>query len=395
MDPARCEPQHVRGDHIDRNASNFLGTHATANGIVTKMKQVRVFILGAGCSVNCGYSLGVGLGNQLHEFKQKLPKGYTRIRQRVSDTISLLETLPAIKTLDQLAKHLEDELAAKKRCETDTDDRILNAKIAISAMFVACEEQARAKVLPGYTRLLDSLFGGEPWQEAVSQSDAHVLSFNYDRVLEMAFLKHFKSFNHQQQGIYSGSVLNSGFNHRVNGGHDKVELIHGRFCFLKLHGSAGWWVRKAPGNQGSDECRRYWPAMPSVLDDLQDFEERLKENEGTHNTQPWEPLIAFPHEKQRAVKHETDFLADRYLEKIELHAATVLASATEVKIVGYSFAPIDSRHVVINMLSKIPENSKIIVWNPDVAAVQSRLEAYPTMRGRIAQGSLVFDSSLF
>jgi len=81
------------------------------------------------------------------------------------------------------------------------------------------------------------------------------------------------------------------------------------------------------------------------------------------------PLV----EKQRGVKGRTDFLADRYLEKIEAHAASVLATATEVRIIGYSFAPIDSRHVVNNLLSNIPRDSKVIVQNMDVATVRSRL----------------------
>ena len=220
-----------------------------------------------------------------------------------------------------------------------------------------------------------------------------MLSFNYDRLLEIAFLNFFRSANLQKSGTYERNVLNSGFNDRVDGGYDKVEPAPEHFCFLKLHGSAGWWVRKAAGNRERDELRRYWPARPSDQDDLRGIEQRLKDNQ--NQSQPWEPMIAFPHEKQRAIKAKTEFLADRYLEKIETHAATVLAAATEVKIIGYSFAPIDSRHVINNLLNKIPPDSRIIIQNTDVTAVRSRLEAYPNMRDRVQRGQVEFDPTPF
>ena len=372
---------------------------------MSEKKQVRVLILGAGCSAKCEYPLGIGLTKQLQEFHEDIPANCTHIRLSVSNTVNLMQRIPGIETLDQLAKQIDDDFLAWSAQrgsiiadqayldrERLTDQRILDAKIATSAMFVAREKNARKTGLLSYHHLLESLFGGEPWQVAVAESDCRVLSFNYDRLIEIGFLKYFKSFNPQQFGMYARDVLNSGFNDRVNGGYDKVEAVPNHFCFLKLHGSAGWWVKK-PDNCGNDE-RRYWPAMPSDEDDLQKIEQQLNVNE-KQKTQSWEPLIAFPHEKQRAVKGQTDFLADRYLEKIEAHAATVLAGATEVRIIGYSFAPIDSRHVVNNLLNRIPARSRIIIQNTDVASVRSRLEAYPTMSDRVQRGCVEFDPTPF
>ena len=69
--------------------------------------------------------------------------------------------------------------------------------------------------------------------------------------------------------------------------------------------------------------------------------------------------------------------------------------AFKVNIIGYSFAPIDSRHVVNNLLNKIPPDSRIIIRNPDVTTARSRLEAYPAMRDRIARGHVDFDPTPF
>src|SRR5437016_3157564 len=154
----------------------------------------RVFILGAGCSAKYGYPLGNALADQLKKFYRDIPNECARIKQSVSNTVNLMNGLSALETLDQLAKHLEEKLAAWDRTtgssddysnkEKQTDDQILNAKIATSAMFSVKEEKARETNFHGYKRLLDSVCGGEPWQEAVAQSDCRVLTFNYDRLIE-------------------------------------------------------------------------------------------------------------------------------------------------------------------------------------------------------------------
>ena len=362
-------------------------------------KQTRVFILGAGCSAKTGYPLGSDLTHQLQEFYWSIPIDCARIKQSASDTIALVKSLPTLKTLDQLAKRIDDEFlewSAERGSRTVdqiyldrerlADKQIRDAKVAISVMFVCREDDARRTGLASYKRLLDSVFGGEPWEVAVAESDCHVLSFNYDRLFEVAFHDYFKGFKPQQFGTYAKEVLNSGFSNRMNGGYDKIEPAPGHFCFLKLHGSADWWVRKAAGTRGQDECRLYWPTEPvlsaSAHNDHNYFR-RIEDLLNRNSTLPWEALIAFSHEKQRAIKRATDFLADRYLERIEAHAASVLATPTEVRVIGYSFAPIDSRHLVNNLLSKVQESARITVQNIAVATVQSRLEAYPRLRGRV------------
>lgn len=350
---------------------------------MSEMKRSRVFILGAGCSAKCGYPLGIGLTDQLQQFYWELLNDCARIKQSVSDTINLMKGVPSIETLDQLAKHLEEECGAHRQTEKQTDQQILNAKIATSAMFVAREEAAKKVDLQGYLNLIASIFGGDPWQIGIEMSNAHVLSFNYDRLFEISFQRYFAHFDPERFGLYSDAVLNSGFKRGNGYRYEMVQVGDNRFCFLKLHGSAGWWVRLRSGNKAKDECRLYCPACPERLNEpnLEKIEELLQKNEGC--LKPWEPLIAFPHEKHRAVKGETEFLADPYLEKIEACAARVLASSTEVRIIGYSFAPIDSRHVVDNLLNKIPDGASIAVQNKDIATVKSRLEAYPALRGRV------------
>lgn len=364
----------------------------------------KVFVLGAGCSAKFGYPLGIDLASELQRFFLEISDGCTVIKKSVTETISLLKALPAIEPLDQYAKHINDEFLVwesqyggghrdHETQERAADQKILDAKIAISAMFVAREEKARGTGLPGYQRLLDSVFGGEPWEEAVADSDCHVLTFNYDRLFVMMFLDHFRSFNPAKSGVYSENVLNTGFTNRLNGGYAKVEPVAGRSCFLKLHGSAGWWVKIPERNSGPDD-RLYWPAIPLGKVDLQEIDKMLQKPAATP-WNSWQPLIAFPHERESARARNTNFVWDPYLRKIEDHAASVLAGATGVRIIGYSFAPIDSRNVVNNLLTKIPADARIIVQNtPEgIQTVRSRLEAYPALSERVLK--VEFDPTPF
>ncbi len=260
-------------------------------------------------------------------------------------------------------------------------------------MFLDREEEARVAGLQSYKRFIASIFGGEPWQNAVQAADCHVLTFNYDRLFEIAFLDHFKSFDTRSVPLHGNSALNSGFNRRVNGGFDKIEPATERFNFLKLHGSAGWWVNRTLGEQ-----RSYWLAAVTQPTDIGEIETTLKKH-GVYSQDalnrlkalPWEPLITFPHEKQRSLKDKlTGFPYYPYIQQIWDQAARLLAAATEVKVIGYSFSAIDSRHMVNELLRKAIQCQKIVIQNPDVATVRANLASYTQVKER-----LEFDASLF
>jgi hypothetical protein len=333
-------------------------------------REKTVFILGAGCSANSGYPLGIGLTSQLNSFFSQIPDECRLVKRSVSNTTRIMDEMPGIETLDELSKKIEDNLKNHIGNEQQADEQILDAKIAISAMFVYREEKAKETGLPGYRNLIGKVFGGGQGEKAVAESDCHVLTFNYDRLFEIAFMGYFKTYLPQQFHLYAPDVLNSGFSDYYTGGYREIKITGGRFCFLKLHGSADWWVRRGAGNRGRDELRRYQPAIPMDRDYLQEIEKLL---EPTNKNYPHEPLIAFPHERQRANSSNVDFLGDPYLRKIEAHARTVLATANVVKIIGYSFAPIDCQQVISSFLNFIPSSARIVVQNKDIETVHSRL----------------------
>jgi hypothetical protein len=224
-----------------------------------------------------------------------------------------------------------------------------------------------------------------------------VLSFYYDRLFEIAFLKYFQSSDFSSVSLYGNQVFNSGFNHPANGRFDKVEPATGKFSFLKLHGSTGWWVKK---NLHQTQQRYYLPVAPTNSVNLQEVEDLLKNNgiysSDTLNspngvTFPWEALIAFPHEKQRSLQNrQFGFSYNPYICAVWDHAANLLASATEIKIIGYAFRVIDSRHMVETLLNKAIQCQKIVIQNPAVQNVRAALASYTQLNGRFE-----YDDSLF
>lgn len=364
--------------------------------------ETRVFILGAGCSADCGYPLGAGFKNALGQFRSQISDNCPTIKQTVGDTITLMENLPDIQTLDQLARHIDEELESWRRkrnhfvdsedCEKEkiTKKKILDAKIATSALFSALEEKIPKSGIAKYEDFIVSILGGraQTLEDVFGEADCHVLSFNYDRLFEIAFLNRFKQHDPCQSGLYSGKVLNSGFDAKRNA----VKPVSGRFSFLKLHGSSGWWVKK---EQYSGPERLYWPSAPKVQVALKDIEALAAK---AHDYLEWKPLIAFPHERQfsrefyQANKSSAGYHWAPYIDAVWNHAGDLLAEASEVKIIGYSFDPNDSRYMVEELMSKVPATAKIIIRNTKEAEgkVMGNVQSYKVLRGRVQ-----YDSSSF
>ena len=363
---------------------------------MSRSKCKRVFILGAGCSARYGYPLGLNLVEELRRFLgRRISDGGPTILNAVSKLVALAARFSQADTLDKLVNLFEERFKAFRgdeggvgwtnadtKRETLTDEQILNAKIATAALFLDKEEEARSKTLKGYKEyLLPSIFGqDQDWQCSVNNSDCCVFTFNYDRLFEIAFLDYFPGFDPQRCPLYGNWVLNSGFDPTLAFGLKRLDIKPDRFCFLKLHGSAGWWARKC-ASPSNEKWRDYCPASPDTPTDLPQLENWLAQDNGIYR---WEPLIAFPHEKQRFASDDAgDFVQGPYIDEVWRHAAAVLQVAAEVTVIGYSFASIDRTHSVENLLSRTPKTTRIRIENKDVEAIKQTLKDFEVLQGRL------------
>ena len=231
-------------------------------------KESRVYILGAGCSYHeqHGYPLAKQFVPELTSYAARIAEvaECQRIRKAVEDTVTLLmqcQSGPShASTIDQLINLIlrgrcDDQLMA---LEPHSSAHIVSlryeaarkAKIATAACFLAREKAARQQQIDKYKefilrKVLDQTGVSTPCRVRLQKTSARVLSFNYDRLFELAFFASFADNSISQFYPYSDAVLNSGLTVLGTG----MEVHKDRFCFLKLHGSIGMCCRKDPFGQ--------------------------------------------------------------------------------------------------------------------------------------------------
>jgi hypothetical protein len=324
-----------------------------------------VYILGAGCSVDCGYPLATGFINALSMFAQSLTSPECkRIKQAAENTAKLL-TERGVSTIDSLVSSLTNErFGLNFRSQVDEaalDEKIYDAKIATNALFLQLEPNALSR-LGRYERFLWKVFPGHGhWQRELSKADTRVLTFNYDRLFEMAFVRRFQ-IDTGQYPIYGENVLNSGL---IFTEKESVNIASDTFCFLKLHGSVGMAVREEYGKPCHYcHCDGITSSKSRPVADDDFYPRRVKDP----NDKRPEPLIIFPNEKDYVRSNNNRFPYREYVTKVWHSAEQVVADATQINVIGYSFHPID-RKSLVNLLSKRRSGIPIVVQNPDARAI--------------------------
>ncbi len=209
-----------------------------------------------------------------------------------------------------------------------------------------------------YQRLILKIFPGSgEWQQRFRGTRCHLLTFNYDRLFEMALLRMF-GIDAETHLLYGEDILNSGLHHCMG---DSMGFKDGRFCFLKLHGSVGMRIHEEYGQP------RYYPyldgAKPGEKLELND--ERFLARSANQLPQDLDPkpLIVFPFEKDFVRSGAHNQLAFReYIATVWLQAERVVESATEIWFIGYSFAMMD-RTTVLGLLARAKQCERLVVQN--------------------------------
>lgn len=159
----------------------------------------KVYILGAGCSAGFGYPLGNGFVQALDSFGQTLTApDKQQVKRAVERTVELLQSR-SIATLDELVARVNDGVFDEGshsfvQKEQKREERIYEAKIATVALFLSLEPAALKTGLASYSNLLREILPGhDHWMRRLETTSHRILSFNYDRLFEMAFLQLFRS----------------------------------------------------------------------------------------------------------------------------------------------------------------------------------------------------------
>lgn len=328
--------------------------------------EKRVYILGAGCSYDGehGYPLASQFIGALEKYSARIEgrEDCQRIKEAVDDTVGLLKRSGSsswhASTIDQLI-----DLVYKGQCDEELRGvsrpaAARKAKIAASACFLELEPSARRRQIPKYRQFISGKILNETGMSAytrqrLKQSNACVLSFNYDRLFELAFFAGFRDPSLDSWSPYSDEVLNAGLT--VFG--DLMEIDPNRFSLLKLHGSIGMFCGEDVFPEQVRACDDVgkW-TEPKLTDDLF-FPDRRSRRE---------PLIVFPFEKDFIVSgNNNGFAFRKYINHVWEHATLALQAASEIWAIGYSFDATDCTHL-LSRLRQAKNCKRIVIQNlPD------------------------------
>lgn len=326
------------------------------------MSNTSVYILGAGCSVKYGYPLAASFVPELESFSRTLGDDARKLKRCVDETVTLLRQ-ENVQTLDDLAfrihnRALDDSRQPSMQAYGVRNRRILNAKIATAALFLHLEQKAKTEVLDGYQRLILKFFpGSSDWRRRFQSTNCRLLTFNYDRLFELALLKMFCIEPHEGL-LYGEDILNSGLHHCMG---DSMGFKDNRFCYLKLHGSVGMRIHEEHGQP------RYYPnldgAKPGEKIELNDERFFAKSANPLPQDRDPEPLIVFPFEKDFVRSGSPNRLAFReYITAVWEQAEHVVAPASEIWFIGYSFAMMD-RTAVVGLLAHAKQCKRLVIQN--------------------------------
>ena len=330
------------------------------------MPDSRVYILGAGCSKDCGYPLGPKMKDDLERFGRSLdPATSPRLLKAVKDTVDLL--VGTTDTVDILVQklyggHLDSQIGGNQ----NRHPCVVLATLATAAAFLAKEPAARQTGLKQYREFISDLFPGAesrwPWQPPTK--NRHVLTFNYDRLFEMAFLDRFQI---SPYGLYDIKVLNSGV---TLPGID-IEFEPENFSFLKLHGSVGAWTIDFTGMGHPSHQQSHFEPLPPTSP-------KLKSTMTTFLMPSIRALLRdprilyFPFHRQFILSSQSGFAFDKYVRGVWTRAYELIANATEIRVIGYSFAGID-RGPVLDMIETASDCRRLIIQGPDAERICARL----------------------
>jgi hypothetical protein len=326
------------------------------------MRETTVFFLGAGCSVKYGYPLAAGLAPAFESFRQSLGDDARKLKQAVDETVALMRQ-SNVQTVDELVFRIHNGVLDDPKHQSTHAygvrlQRILKAKIATAALFLALEQCAKSANLDNYQHLILKMFPGSGgWQQRLRNTKCCLLTFNYDRLFEMALLRMF-NIDADTQLLYGESILNSGLNHCMGEG---IGFKDNCFCYLKLHGSIGMRIHEEYGQP------RYYPyldgAKPGETIELNDGRFFGRSANPLPQDRDPEPLLVFPFEKDFVRSGSPNRLAFReYISAIWQHAERVVALVSEIWFIGYSFAMMD-RGAVVDLLTHAKRCKRLVVQN--------------------------------
>jgi hypothetical protein len=326
-----------------------------------------ITVLGAGASVGCGYPLADDFFACVKAFGESVSEKCPRLSQVIDYVVAKAEELDCL-TPDDLALQMYQTRFGENRDEAI--NVLYYARIVTDAFFLATERQVSASAVRAYKDYWHEVLGNysQTWRSGFPNTKHRLVTFNYDRLAELAFVRHFPEIANNGLDLYGPRMLNTGF----SGWRSALKFEDG-FCYLKLHGSVG--VTPIGRNEVAaafgDRFMHYAAALPNtkleITDDLY-FEaggDGLPKRKLT-------PLVAFPIDKQHVESGGEEYNFKDYIDAVGTKAREIFRKAARIEIIGYSFRAPDKKWLV-SLLQGAPEARKLVI-NPHAKRICEELE---------------------
>jgi hypothetical protein len=332
--------------------------------------QLIIVVLGAGTSARCGYPMAADFFAVLQAYGSSLPDSCPKLKLAIDHVVAEARQSASL-TVDDLAR-----VALLRRRGGMENYRkawrtLSLARIATDAFFLHLESQIDRAAMEPVKNLWHEILGPSTDESAYEfpRTKYRLVSFNYDRVPEIAFTRFFSGGSNVQLDPYSTQILNCGLNYR-----EGPTFRQDAFCYLKLHGTIG--VEPVGENERVfDNHFRHYASFTHPDGSFQVNDTHYFKDEMDADGLPtWKvmPLIVFPADKQRVEAGGQDYNLAEYINAIREQAAKIFQQARQIRIIGYSFHPADKEWLV-SLLRSAPDAKKIVV-NPHANEICEELQ---------------------
>ncbi len=359
-------------------------------------KNLEIFVLGAGCSRASGYPLAAELKEGLRSFAAKIADSSPIVSGWCLETVKLLDEY-YISTLDELANRLlSGALRSDKKDESEywkmAQKAVDRAKAAVSAYFLDLENEELD--ISAYKQFIDEHIP-ETGSEARVPTDSplRVLSFNYDRLFEIAFAQRFQDRRATDDQMLHGlEWMNCG----IAFGEQNPVINRDRFSLLKLHGSVGHTIRGLfPESRHEIEfaARGFGRMAPEANWDS-DFVKPVPHG-NTLDAAPYESTICFPIEKAKLIQSVEQnplraYDKRAYIATVWEAADDFMSRAKHVTICGFSGRGKDSAYLK-RLIEKARAVESVRIYDPIADEVAERIIRFrPDLESKIRARRFLF-----
>jgi hypothetical protein len=326
-----------------------------------------ITVLGAGASAQCGFPLADDFFPRVRAFGESLGENCLRLKQVIDYVVTKAGELDCL-TPDDLALRMYQTRRGENR--DVTINVLYYARIVTDAFFLHIEKQAATSTMRAFKDYWHEVVGNysQNWGGGFPSTRHRLVTFNYDRIAELSFVRHFPEIASNGMDLYGPGMLNTGFSSWRNA----LQFGDG-FCYLKLHGTVGVMplgrneVAAAFGDRFVHYASGLGDQSPEITDNLY-----FEPGGNGLPKRTLTPLVAFPVDKQHVESGGEEYNFKDYIDAVGGKAREIFPQAARIEIIGYSFRAPDKKWLV-SLLLTAPEARKLVI-NPQAKRICEELE---------------------